>query len=392
MKTVYNQKKECCGCTACQHICPVSAINMEVDLEGFLYPNIDQSTCINCGLCKKVCAFQNDYEVNFIVKEPSIYAVKHNDEIIRMTSTSGGAFTAISDKILENNGIVFGVAFDNDWNVIHKMATNKQEREAFKGSKYVQSDLKNTYKEIEDILNSKRTTLFTGTPCQTAGLKRYLDMKNVDTEKLILCDIVCHGTPSPLIWKEHINLLEKKNKSSISEYYCRTKVGGWHSNNQMAIFKNGKKDFKSLISQSYKRLYFLHYVVRPSCHNCKYTNLVRPSDITIGDFWGVEKVMPEYDDNKGVSLILINSDKGIDLFNSIDKNISYRGSNTHDCLQPQLQYPTKPSSRREEFWNDYFCYGYFDVIKKYADVNFRGVVKAKLKPILTKSGLLKFFR
>ena len=392
MISVYNQKEKCCGCTACQHICPVDAIKMESDTEGFLYPAINQVLCIDCGMCIRVCAFQNGYDKSQNFEIPDVYAVKHKDEKIRMSSTSGGAFSAISDKVLDDGGIVYGATFDNNWNVVHKIASNKKERDLFKGSKYVQSDLGNTYKEIKEFLKSNRIVLFTGTPCQTAGLKRFLNMKKISTDNLILCDIVCHGTPSPLIWREHVSYLEKKYNNSIIEYYFRTKVKGWHNNIQMVVFENGKKDFKSLDSQSFKRLFLLHYIIRPSCHECKYTNLSRPSDITIADYWGVENVMPEYDDNKGVSLVLINSNKGKDLFNSISNNISYRCSNIRDCIQPQLQYPTKPAIKRDEFWNDYFLYGYSYVIKKYADVNFKGAVKARLKRLLTTSGLIKFFR
>lgn len=376
MISVFDNKEDCCGCTACKSICQTQAISMEPDKEGFLYPEINQELCIDCSKCRKVCAFQNGYDIPDNLRQPKVYAAKHNNENIRSNSTSGGAFTAISDYVLDNNGVVFGAAFDENMNVIQQVASTAKERDKFRGSKYVQSDLKNVYKEISMLLKDDVQVLFTGTPCQTAGLYRFLEGHNI--ENLILCDLVCHGTPSPLMWREHIRHLEKKEKSKVDEYYCRHKVEGWHTHTEMVIYKNGKEDYKSIISQEHKTLFYSHNILRPSCHNCKYTNLMRPSDITIADFWGIEKYMPDFDDNKGISLILVNSAKCEQLLKEVSNNLTLKESNTEDCLQPQLKEPSQPSPDRAEFWEDYKTYGYDYIIRKYAGYNLRTVIKRNI--------------
>lgn len=390
MISVFDKKDECCGCTACKNICPTKAIDMIPDEEGFLYPEINQELCIDCGLCRSLCAFQNEYNTYSNLGTPKVYAAKHKDKNVRMNSSSGGAFTAISDYVLGNKGIVFGVAFDENMNAVHRRANTSEERDKFKGSKYVQSDLKSTYKEIKQLLEEDIQVLFTGTPCQTAGLNKFLGGHN--TKKLILCDIVCHGTPSPLMWRDHIEYLEKKEKSKVANYYCRHKVKGWHTHTEMVIYNNGKKDYKSTISQKHKTLFYSHNILRPSCHNCKYTNLIRPSDVTIADFWGIEKYMPDFDDNKGVSLVLVNTEKGEQIFKDITKSLIIRESNIKDCMQRPLKEPSKPSQSRVEFWEDYKTHGYDYIIEKYAGYNLKSIIKQNIKLVLIKLGLFKYLR
>jgi len=384
MIAVFNKKNDCCGCTACKHICPKFAIEMQPDEEGFLYPEINQQLCIDCGLCKKVCVFQNGYETTNNYNPPKVYAAKNKDEDTRMNSTSGGVFTAISDNVLMNNGLVFGAVFNENMEVIHKVANKSDERNRFRGSKYVQSDLKNVYMEIKQQLNEDVQILFTGTPCQTAGLKSFLGNEN--TEKLILCDIVCHGVPSPLIWREHLAQIESISKNKIVAYNFRDKTIGWRGANitinlKDRIWKNNH------LARTYSNLYFSHYIIRPACHNCKYTNTERPSDITIADFWGIEKNMPDFDDNKGVSLVLVNSYKGLRLLESVEDRLVIRVSNVKDCLQPQLSEPTKPSLKRLEFWNAYHTYGYEYVVKLYGGYNVVYFFKMIIKSLLMKIGI-----
>jgi len=190
------------------------------------------------------------------------------------------------------------------------------------------------------------------------------------------------------MWREHIKSLENKEKSKVVQYYCRSKIKGWHGHNEMVIYKNGKKDYKSLLSQKHKILFYSHTILRPSCHYCRYTNFKRPSDITIADFWGIDKCMSDFDDNKGVSLVLINTLKGKKLFDEIRGNLFYRKSNIKDCLQPNLQYPPKPSDKREQFWEDYKLNGYEYVIKKYANISLKNRVKRLVKVLLSLIGAL----
>lgn len=391
MIELFGEKEECCGCTACTSICPKCAILMKPDGEGFLYPSIDSNKCIECGLCKKVCAFQKEHEINDNFELPYVYAVKHKDEQIRMSSTSGGMFTAISDYILEKQGVVYGAIFDDNMRVCHQKAESNEEREKIKGAKYVQSNLKNTFKEVKEILLNDRYVLFSGTPCQVSGLKSYLN--HVNTSKLYLCDIVCHGTPSPLIWDKYLSFIKNKYKGKVITYKFRDKNIGWRGANITVTLDNFKKDSNSNLVKIYSNLYFLDFISRKSCNNCKYTNLNRPSDITIADFWGIEKSMPDYDDNKGVSLVLINTPKGKDLFESINYNLEYNESNTIDCIQPQLQYPHKSSPYRDEFWKDYNMHGFEYVAKKHGKYNLKDKVKSKfvnsIRIILIRLNLLK---
>ena len=389
MIQLFDEKENCCGCTACMNICPQRAINMVADDEGFKYPEINQKLCIECKMCKKVCTFQNGYNTKNNLKEPLVYAAKHKKDEIRMSSSSGGTFTAISDYVLDEKGVVYGVQFDGYFNVIHGRASNKEDRDKFKGSKYVQSDLSDIFQIIKKDLNNSLLVLFTGTPCQCAGLKAYLTKCTVSMENLLLCDIVCHGTPSPLMWKEYLHFCETANKSKIINYEFRSKILGWHTHTEASTYLNGKVDYKSSLSQSEKSLFYSHNTLRIACHNCRYTNLQRISDITIADFWGIEKSIPDFDDNKGVSLIMVNTPKGQDLFGHIKPALKCCESDTKKCFQPQLQHPCKPSSKRDEFWKDYYTKGYPYIIKKYTDFGYKNALKKFMKKTLEKCHLLE---
>ena len=386
MIELFKEKKDCCGCSACVNVCPTAAIAMKADEEGFLYPQIDVAKCNECGLCKRVCAFQNGYDTKENFEPPYVYAVKHVDETVRMSSSSGGAFTAIAEETFNKQGIVYGVALDKDFNVVHQRAETIEESKKFKGSKYVQSDLEDIFRKVKKDLTAGRQVLFTGTPCQTAGLNSYL--MNTDKSNLLLCDLVCYGTPSPLIWKEHTRFLEKKMKSEIDQYYFRSKVKGWKTSTVQITYKNGKKDYKSGLSQAHKTLFFSGVMMRPACYNCKYTNFNRPSDITIADFWGIERHLPDFFDNKGVSLVLVNNPKGEKLFNNIRNDIEFKESNIDVCAHSPLHQPAKPSPKRNAFWLGYRKYGYKYVVTKFGGYGYRNDLKRFSGSILRKIGLL----
>jgi coenzyme F420-reducing hydrogenase beta subunit len=385
MMLLYERKEDCCGCTACMSICPKQAITMIVDEEGFLYPSIDQELCTECDLCKKVCPFSDNYRTSDNYDQPLVYAAKHKDDNVRMNSSSGGMFTAISDYILDINGVIYGAAFDENFVVRHQKAETTEERNKFRGSKYVQSNLIGIFEDIKNELKKGETVLFTGTPCQNAGLHSYL---NKSYDNLYLCDIVCHGTPSPLLWKEYVGVLEKGVKSRLVQYSFRYKEVGWRGYNVYTLFDNGKSKLNNSDVMTYANIFSSDLALRPACHNCKFCNFSRQSDITIGDFWGIEKSMPDFDDNIGVSLVLINSLKGQELFNNISKNLHRRESNTRDCLQHNLHTPSQPSPRRDEFWQDYKDKGFEYVLKKYAGYGFVGQSKKAAVKVLNKLGLL----
>ncbi len=385
----YESKDECAGCNACLNICPENAITMLADDEGFLYPHTDEELCSQCGLCQQICPFKSSFKIKGNYDVPKVYAVKHRDDQVRMNSSSGGMFTAISDYVLGIGGVVYGAAFDNQYMVCHQKAVTTEERNRFRGSKYVQSDLNDVFADIKAELKTGQTVLFTGTPCQNAGLSAFLMKKY---ENLILCDIVCHGTPSPLLWYEYVGFLEKRNKSKLKSYSFRHKGIGWRGYNVKAVFEDGNSKLNTPEVLTYTSIFGSDLALRSSCYNCKFANLHRPSDITIADFWGIERSMPDFDDNKGVSLVLINSPKGKNLFGNLAEQIELRPSNTRECLQHNLQAPTALPPRREQFWQDYHANGIEFILKKYGGLGAKQSAKRFIRIGLDKTGLLPLVR
>ena len=365
---VYNKKNNCYGCGACLNICPVKAITVKEDGEGFLYPYVNSELCIHCNQCKEVCPINQD--MAGIIKETQrVFAVKYKEEGVRIISTSGGMFTAISDAVLNHGGSVYGAAFDDELKVCHKRAISAKERDEMRGSKYVQSDIGRTFQLVRMDLSQGKQVLFTGTPCQVAGLKRF--MGSADTSNLILCDIICHGVPCHRIWGEYKNLVEKKKRATLKLHYFRTKLNGWHSMTSKNVFHNGKEDYKSLLSQLHMNLFLSNLILRPCCYHCSFATMQRCSDLTIGDFWGVERSLPDFDDNKGISLVLTNTRKGYELLLSLNNKLEIEESTKADCLQNNLLQPTGLPAEREAFWKDYTQYGYRYTAIKYAGYTFK---------------------
>jgi coenzyme F420-reducing hydrogenase beta subunit len=355
------EKKDCCGCRACELICQQKAIKMKEDFKGFKYPVIDYSLCNKCGLCDDVCAFNDNYKNNG--NNPKIYAVKNKDEEIRKTSTSGGMFVAISDCVLQNDGVVYGVGYGKKLYVRHSRAEEKEKRDTFKGSKYVQSDIGDTFLRVKKDVMERRQVLFTGTPCQVGALNNFL--RN-DYDNLLTVDIICHGTPSNKIWREYLDLVEKVNKNKVLNVNFRDKTMGWHSPKARINFEKARvKNDKIIGEQSFFQLYFSNSILMPACHNCHYSNYKRPSDITIADFWGIERSMAEYDDNKGISLVFINSTKGSSFFNNIKEKIEIRESSKENCEQINLLRPTPQNEISNKLWNDYEKKGIKYIMLKY---------------------------
>lgn len=367
-------KADCCGCTACASICPKDAITMEPDTLGFKYPKVDLDKCIDCGLCEKVCAFNDNYDKSLNLKEPEIYAARHKNMHEIETSRSGAAFIAISDYILENGGIVYGVGYKDHFRVAHKRATTKEERNEFKGSKYVQSDLDGIFRHVKEDLKQGNTVLFSGTPCQTAGLNSYIGKKL--RENLVLVDIVCHGVPSPYIWRDYLAYIEKKYKNEVLKVNFRDKTRiGWSGHIESFVFENGEK----IESKIYTDLFYKHIMLRPSCGNCHYTNFKRPSDITLADFWGWEKTDPNINiDDKGISLIFVNTGKGCVLLDKIKDRTTIIPTEMENCIQPNLKHPTKFNPKWNSFEQEYKRKGFGYILKTYHNKN-NMIVKKILK-------------
>lgn len=310
---LFDKIEDCCGCGACLNICPRKAIAMKEDECGFIYPVITAERCIGCGQCKKVCAFQNA-EVNNNPIE--CYAAISNNPEQSKKSASAGIFAAIAAKVIEEGGIVYGAAFDDSWRVHHTSAETLDQLYALQGSKYAHSDMERIYYEVKDQLLAGRDVLFSGTPCQIAGLQGYLDR---NYENLLTVDIVCHGVPSNRMFQDYLRILEEKHGGIVQAFTFRDKTIGWGINGSAVI--SGKKVKIWQSNSSYQYYFGNSSIYRENCYKCKYACSHRPADITIGDFWGIEKQHPEFlnscnwDENKGISLIIANTLKGVDSIN-----------------------------------------------------------------------------
>ena len=374
---------DCVGCNACVLRCPKRCITVHEDEQGFLYPKVNYGECIDCGLCERVCPVINQYSSQSPVE---VYAAWNTDDKIRMSSSSGGIFQALARKIIEDGGVVFGVKFDNKWNVVHTSTDKIEDVKAFQGSKYVQSNIGNAYKDAERYLVEGKKVLFSGTPCQIAGLKRFL---RKDYEELLTVDVVCHGVPSPGLWRKYLKFLTrpegtlkntKLQSSSISlndisfikDISFRDKRLNWenfgiaihyaapndgrNSESQSSIIEINKKD--SVFFESHKENIFMQgflrdLYLRPSCYECPVKCGKSHSDITLADFWGIKNHHPEFHSNKGVSLILVNSSKGIRFIS--DCPISIHKVSYIDALSGNRaieKSATKPK-QYNKFWQKY---------------------------------------
>lgn len=379
-------KTNCCGCTACMSICPHNAITMHPDELGFKYPIVDLNKCTNCGLCEKVCNFKDDYDRSTNLSIPLLYAVRHKDNDHLMTSRSGAAFIAISDFILKKRGNVYGATFDNDFTVKHKKATTFTERDTFKGSKYVQSDLNTVFLQIKKDLQEGFSVLFSGTPCQTAGLKSFIPQKL--QKNLILVDIICHGVPAPKIWDDYLCYIHDKYKKDISIANFRDKSElGWNSHVESFRFTTGEKIYR----KTWTTLFYSHIMFRPACKNCHYTNTTRPSDFTIADYWGIEKLSISFNaDNKGCSLLFINTQKGIEIFEEIKNDINILPTEINLCMQPNMQHPSRFHADWKDFQQNYPTKGFIWAAKKYGDLGINYKIRTIKKTL--KSAIYPFYK
>lgn len=308
-------------------------------------------------------------------KQPKVYAACHKNEDVRAASRSGGIFTAVTDYILEQGGIVYGCVLDEDWKAVHIRTESKEVRNSMRGSKYIQSKLKDTYKNVKADLNDGRKVLFSGTSCQVAGLKSFLGKEN---QNLFCIDIVCHGVPSPKIWGEYLKWQEKRNKDTIVSIDFRNKKDfGWRAHIETIIFSRGRKTSSGI----FKTLFYSHEILRPSCYECPFKSIMHPGEMTIADYWGIEKAAPEFDDNKGVSLVLVNGDEGNKMFETVRDSLKWKDTSIEKSMQPPLESPFPKPDHRESFWEDYQKKGITYVVKKYGGYGLMNKLKRRLKKI-----------
>lgn len=355
---------QCCGCRTCEHVCPKSAITMVTDDHGFLYPQIDPQKCVDCGLCLKKCAFQSGYKKRIEFDPVYGYAARHKDMDILMKSRSGGAFTAVTDQILADGGVIYGAGYDEEagfFKVIHKRAETKEERNELRGSKYVQSDLGDVFLQVKKDLTDGRKVLFSGTGCQVGALHTYLGK---EYDNLLTIDIVCHGVPSPRVWEDFLKMREKERGGKITAVDFRDKVHfGWKAHRE-SVWVNNKR----VSSRLYTKVFYLDTALRPSCFQCAYANRNRPGDMTIADFWGHEDAVPGFnEDNKGVSLVMVNTGKGYAVWEAAAKDMDVIDCTGYPFRHTNMKRPTKRPDNYDEFWQDYQENGFDFIMKKYCD-------------------------
>ena len=370
------EKHNCCGCSACVLVCPKQCISMSADKEGFLYPQVDGAICIDCGLCDKVCPVINQEEP----REPlAVYAAKNNNEEIRIKSSSGGIFTLLAEQIIAEGGVVFGARFNESWEVVHDYTETIEGLEPFRGSKYVQSVIGDNFIKAKQFLKDGRKVLFSGTPCQIAGLKKFL---RKEYENLLTVEVVCHGVPSPMVWRDYLDYKRTKRavgkntvSSSLNELPViagisfRDKTNGWKKfafkisyaaskaaeNSLSKSADNTNYEITPFSEDLFMKGFLKNLYLRPSCYHCAARQGKSGADISIADYWGIQSIHPEIDDDKGTGLILINTKQGANYFNSIANQINSLISNYNYAIMqnPCIVKSVKEPNRRHQFWQNY---------------------------------------
>lgn len=384
-------KKNCCGCSACYSICPKNCIEMKADEEGFLYPNVNKDLCINCGLCEKVCPIINKVEEKVFEQEG--YLVQNKDEKIREESTAGGAFTAIAKYVLEKKGVVFGVQYDENLNVVHSYVENEIDLKLYRNSKYVQSKIGETFKQAKKFLDEDRWVCFSGTPCQIEGLKKYLKK---DYNKLITVDVVCHAVPSPLVWEKYLEVQRKKYGNNIKNIIFRDKKYYGYKYSQMTICDNKGKDLGHLGVESdiMLRAFFSDICDRPSCYECAFKKRYRVTDFTIWDCFITGVIAKEFDDDKGTTRVLIHTQKGKNIFEKIKSDFKYKniGADLLTKNVHEMYYSVKFNNRRKVFMKDINNLSIEDLLKKYFKDTCIIKIKRNLRKVLCLLGIYKMFK
>lgn len=376
------KNENCCGCSACVNACTKNAIKFVEDDEGFKYPSINKDKCINCDICTKVCPIQREsHSVQY--NYPRAYAGISLNSEIRKESSSGGIFTILAEEILKSGGVVFGAKFDSEFNVVHNYVETEKELKHLRGSKYVQSEIGNSYVETKKFLEDGRMVLFTGTPCQISGLKSFLKK---DFDNLYTQDIICFGVPSPKVWRKYLEYRKQKDNNMPKNITFRDKRNSWKLFSVMFDYGNRQYE-QSKAKDLYMKFFLEGLSLRTSCYNCKFKLKNKVADITLGDFWGIENIMPELDDDKGVSAIIVNNEKGKKLLETVSArmNIKEVGLNNIIASNSMLEKSTQYNKSRENFFSDLDKMDFEKLAKKYLKKpSFMRKVASKIKRKLLK--------
>lgn len=374
--------KNCTGCHTCFSAC--QSITMHRDKEGFLYPVINKTTCTECGLCESVCPVITPYSAAE-VSDSAAFAAINKDEKIRAESSSGGIFTAIAEKAVSAGAVVFGAKFTSDFSVIHCSADNADDLAEFRGSKYVQSVIGNSFTKCRDLLDCGKNVLFSGTPCQIAGLKTFLK-KNYSN--LLTADFICHGVPSPLLWEKYVSSkITKSQNHKITKINFRNKSSGWKNYSFSVNYADGSSYKQIFRDNEYMRLFLKDICLRPSCYNCIFKGFHRHSDITLGDFWGIEHELPNFNDNRGTSFVIAHTDKGKEMITKLDNCIiqkisAEQGAKYNPSLIKSADCPTSRTAFFADLSDNNLNIG--KLAAKYASDSLLLRIKKKINSILRK--------
>lgn len=344
-------RNQCCGCSACADACPHRAIQMAPDGMGFLYPAVDKDLCVDCGICDRVCAFRP-------ATEPAQKAFAIRFPAYLEQSQSGGLGYALMRKAIREGMVVYGAAMGADFVVRHVRVTDEAGLEPLRLTKYVQSDMTGVPGQVLADLKAGRKVLFTGTPCQCAGVG---SLAGAHRKDLLLVDLTCHGVPAPYVWRDYLQYVEKREGEPLTGALFRDPALGWHGAKERLSFAS-----KTLVKEDYSHLYFQRYMMRPSCLACPFASLARPSDLTMADCWGVEKALPGFaDDNRGCSLLLVNTAAGSAFAADFEENPQRREVDIDTVMQPNFQRPTVPHKYAPRFERLYLRYGFPFVLRNF---------------------------
>lgn len=364
-------KSKCCGCCACVDVCAHQAITLKTDIEGFWYPEVDKNKCVECGLCEKVCPelHIDDLKKNDFEKPAHTIAAVNKNMSVRWDSTSGGAFSALADAMYEQGGYVSGAVYNEDFSVSNYISDNPDDLKRLRSSKYLQSNAEGLYKQIRDLLRNGEKVLACGTPCQMAALRSFL---RKDYDNLIIVDFICRGVNSPKVYRKYLDSLERQYGGKVVYVKAKNKELGWRNLTRKVVFDNGKAYYGVRMDDDFRRGYHTNVFCRPSCYHCQYKGFPRMADITIADYWGIERVDKNLDNNIGTSMILLNSKKGIEYFEKVKDRLEWEETRFESILPGNiaLRKPIEPAKiDRKTFFEDLDKGTFDDVVKKYFPKN-----------------------
>lgn len=360
-------KVECCGCNACGDACAQGAITFKTDKEGFWYPEVDNQKCTDCHLCEKVCPIINVKELKKNDFPQSIcYAAEHKNLEVVFDSTSGGLFSALADIMYKCGGYVGGAVFNDDFSVRQYISNDKKDLPRLRSSKYLQSHLDGFYKQVRDLLRAGEKVLVCGSPCQMAAMRAFL---RKDYDNLLIADYICRGTNSPKVWRKYLDTYEERYGSPVAYAKSKSKEYGWRNLTQKVILANGKAYYETKDQNNFTKGYLKTNVYcRPSCYDCKFKGFPRIADITLADFWGIEKIDKNFEKNLGTSLVMINSKKGEVYFEEVKKRINYLEMPFEKSIAGNraLTHPLPPSKvDRSAFFDDLDKMSFTKLAEKY---------------------------